>query len=114
MLYYSSREGKVKFVKLLLEHCAYINDQGNNAKSTPLHAASFYNHFEVVNILLEEGANPTLRNIHNLTPINEGKDPEIRKLFEKWQYSNNEESEKLFNNKFLNNVSILKYASRED
>lgn len=54
--------------RLLLEHHAYIDAESPN-RSTPLMMAARYGREEVVQLLLEEGADPTLRNQQGLDAI---------------------------------------------
>lgn len=53
-------------VRLLLEHHAYIDAASPNG-TTPLMMAAQYGHPSVVKVLLEAGADPTLRNHKNLS-----------------------------------------------
>ena len=53
-------------VALLLESYAYIDAESPN-KTTPLMMAAHYGHADVVKLLLEEGADPNLRNEQGLT-----------------------------------------------
>jgi ankyrin repeat protein len=55
-------------VRLLLEHHAYIDAESPN-KSTPLMMAARYGQDPVVQLLLEEGADPMLRNEQGLSAI---------------------------------------------
>ena len=55
-------------VRLLLEHHAYIDAESPN-KSTPLMMAARYGQDPVVQLLLEEGADPLLRNEQGLSAI---------------------------------------------
>jgi len=55
-------------VRLLLEHFAYIDADSPN-KSTPLMMAARYGTDAVVKLLLEEGADPLLRNQQGLSAI---------------------------------------------
>lgn len=54
--------------RLLLEHYAYIDAESPN-RTTPLMMAARYGREEVVRLLLEEGADPTLRNEQGLDAI---------------------------------------------
>ena len=55
-------------VRLLLEHHAYIDAESPNG-TTPLMMAAHYGDPGVVKLLLEEGADPMLRNQQGLTAI---------------------------------------------
>ncbi|KAI8876209.1 ankyrin [Backusella circina FSU 941] len=56
-------------VRLLLNHNANINAQGGNNMDTPLHDAVENNHCNVVELLLDHGADPFARNAQNAEPI---------------------------------------------
>lgn len=58
----------IDLVRLLLEHHAYIDADSPN-KSTPLMMAARYGQDPVVKLLLEEGADPLLRNEQGLSAI---------------------------------------------
>lgn len=58
----------VDMVRLLLLHHAYIDAESPN-KSTPLMMAAHYGHPDLVRLLLEEGADPALRNEQGLTAV---------------------------------------------
>lgn len=55
-------------VALLLENFAYIDAESPN-KTTPLMMAARYGHAAVVKLLLEEGADPTLRNQQGISAV---------------------------------------------
>ena len=55
-------------VRLLLEEHAYIDAESPN-KTTPLMMAAMYGHPDVLRLLLEEGADPSLRNQQGLTAV---------------------------------------------
>jgi ankyrin repeat protein len=61
-------ESSTAMVRLLLEHHAYIDAESPN-KTTPLMMAAHYGTPGVVKLLLEEGADPLIRNQLGLTAI---------------------------------------------
>ncbi len=61
-------KGAVEQVQLLLEHHAYIDAESPN-KTTPLMMAARYGSADVVKLLLEQGADASLRNELNLGAI---------------------------------------------
>lgn len=61
-------EHALTITRLLLEHHAYIDAESPNG-TTPLMMAARYGREEVVRLLLEEGADPTLRNRLGLDAI---------------------------------------------
>lgn len=58
----------VEMVRLLLEHHAYIDAESPN-RTTPLMMAARYGHPDLVPLLLEEGADASLKNQKGLTAI---------------------------------------------
>lgn len=64
----NATEQALPMTRLLLEHHAYIDAESPN-KTTPLMMAAHYGHPAVVKLLLEEGADPLLRNEQGLTAI---------------------------------------------
>jgi ankyrin repeat protein len=67
-LHYAATRGHLQIMDLLLENHAYIDAESPN-KSTPLMMAAFYGTPEAVRLLLEAGADPTLRNELGLSAI---------------------------------------------
>ena len=63
-----SGKGAIEQVQLLLEHHAYIDAESPNG-TTPLMMAAQYGSEEVAKLLLEEGADPSIRNQRKLNAI---------------------------------------------
>ena len=63
-----AEEASAPMVRLLLEHHAYIDAASPNG-TTPLMMAAHYGHPSVVRLLLEEGADPLLKNQQGMTAI---------------------------------------------
>ena len=68
-LLFAAQKGSVEVTKLLLVHGAEVN-QANKKKSTPLHlAASNFGHVTIVDLLLKNRADATLKNQFGRTPL---------------------------------------------
>lgn len=67
-LHYASTNGHLEVMRLLLEHHAYIDAESPNG-TTPLMMAAHYGSAAAVKVLLEAGADPTLKNKLDLTAI---------------------------------------------
>jgi ankyrin repeat protein len=67
-LHYAATKGHLNLIQLLLEHHAYIDAASPNG-TTPLMMAAHYGSDEAVRLLLDEGADPTLRNQLKLSAI---------------------------------------------
>ena len=67
-LHYAATSGKLDIISLLLENHAYIDAESPNG-STPLMMAAGYGTASAVKLLLEEGADPLLKNKQGLTAI---------------------------------------------
>lgn len=65
-LHYAASGAKAPIITLLLDHSAYIDAESPN-NSTPLMMAAMYGNAECVKLLLEAGADPTLKNQLGLT-----------------------------------------------
>lgn len=67
-LHYAATGGHAAIIRLLLEHHAFIDAESPNG-STPLMMAAMYGSTEAVKLLLDEGADPLMRNQLGLTAI---------------------------------------------
>jgi len=67
-LHYAATQSRLNLIQLLLEHYAYIDAESPNG-TTPLMMAARYGSDETVHLLLDEGADPTLRNKLKLSAI---------------------------------------------
>lgn len=67
-LHYAATNGHLGIMSLLLEHHAYLDAESPN-KTTPLMMAAFYGSSQAVKLLLEAGADPTLRNEQGLAAV---------------------------------------------
>ena len=67
-LHYAASGGHAALIGLLLENSAYIDSESPNG-STPLMMAAMYGSEASVKILLQEGADPNLRNQQKLTAL---------------------------------------------
>ncbi|WKB53307.1 ankyrin repeat domain-containing protein [Eleftheria terrae] len=80
-LHYAASGGKPEVVALLLEHHAFIDAESPN-KTTPLMMAARYGSDDATRVLLEAGADPTLRNEKGLTAADFARAAERVKLAE--------------------------------
>lgn len=67
-LHYAATAGNTELISLLLEKYAYIDAESPNS-TTPLMMAAQYGTPSAVKLLLEEGADPLIKNKLNLTAI---------------------------------------------
>jgi uncharacterized protein len=67
-LHYAATNGHLDMIRMLLENHAYIDAESPNG-TTPLMMASQYGSGPAVKLLLEEGADPTLKNKLGLSAI---------------------------------------------
>lgn len=80
--YYACRNGDTAYVREHLPNMTLdeINQVQANG-STALHAACFYGHEEIVQMLLDKGASRSVSNRHKCLPYDEAKTDEIKKMF---------------------------------
>jgi ankyrin repeat protein len=67
-LHYAASGGNPLVLQLLLDHYAYIDAESPNG-STPLMMAAMYGSSDTVKVLLDAGADPTLKNSLGLTAL---------------------------------------------
>ena len=67
-LHYAGSSGQLDMIRLLLEHSAYIDAESPNG-STPLMMAAMYGNDAAVQLLLDEGAAPSLKNQLGLSAL---------------------------------------------
>ena len=67
-LHYAATKAHLPIIRVLLENHAYIDASSPNG-TTPLMMAAFYGSPSAVKLLLEEGADPLLKNDQSLTAI---------------------------------------------
>jgi len=67
-LHYAATHGHVAMIHLLLDNSAYIDAEAPNG-NTPLIMATQFGSPQSVKVLLEEGADPTLRNNANISAL---------------------------------------------
>jgi hypothetical protein len=81
-LYMACRDGDLGKVQNLLPTSTWkeINRLETNG-STSLHAASYFNHPQIVELLLARGAMQSIMNKENRTPLDEASTEEVKQLF---------------------------------
>ena len=77
MLHEAARLGRVETARHLLEQGA-DKDKANNYGQTPLHWAAYFNHLEVVLLLMRRGAHVTVRTIAGELPMDMTQNEQIR------------------------------------
>ena len=84
LLYLTARSGFYDTCEALLKVGAPVNCQQVDG-STPLHGASFYGHRIIVELLLEYGADPTVKNKWGNTPVDEAGSDDVCELFSRYK-----------------------------
>ena len=83
--YLACRNGDTEFVRTYLKNSPSTKQNVNHREmpvnSTPLHAASYYGHAEVVRLLIEHGCDRSQVNGYGMTAYEEAANDEIRQLF---------------------------------
>ena len=79
LLYIAAKNGFYNICEFLLEEGMDPNET-QKTDSAPIHAASFYNHYSIVKLLLQYGAKTKLVNNQNQTAFDEGYSEKIRKI----------------------------------
>ena len=82
VLYLAARSGYHDTTLHLIKAGAPVNHQQVDG-STPLHGASYYGQKEIVEMLLEHGADPTVKNRFGNTPAEEARDESIKEVIKK-------------------------------
>lgn len=94
-LYSAAVDGNTNMAKFLLENNAKVNETTSIFKLTPIMAAVYYEHKDVVKLLLEYGADYKARDIRGDSALSRAKDkpdkPEIMALIKK-QYRKNKKT----------------------
>ncbi len=83
LLHAAVESGNLYVVKALVEYCGDIGDvnvQDDYNGYTPLHLSVAYKHKEIVEYLMEQGADPTLRDFQGRTPCDMASDGGYVKL----------------------------------
>ena len=114
--YFACRNGDIATVKNLISTLPYdrINELQPNG-STPLHAATFYGHEEVVRLLLlKHGCRREQMNLYGFTAYEEAQTDEIRALYRRYSDHNRFAEQSDENNKTFQIVSSSSTQRTDD
>ena len=112
-LYIAARSGFYDRSRALLKAGAPVN-QVQRDGSTPLHGAAYYGQVRIVKLLLSSGADPTIKNRWDNTPIIETVDPDIKKLLLEYKEDKIAELAKaLIKEGLATNIKSIKYNNEE-
>ena len=79
LLYIAAKNGFYDICQFLLQIGMDPNET-QNSESTPLHAAAYYNHLEIVQLLIDYGAKVNLKNNFNNSALDEAYYPKIKEI----------------------------------
>lgn len=71
-LHYAARNGHIGVTKLLVQGGARVNSQTNTGGVTPLQRASYCGHTEIVDFLLQNGADPKMTDKDGKNSLHKG------------------------------------------
>ena len=83
-LYIAARSGFYDLTSILITRGSPVNHCQVDG-STPLHAGAYFGQTEIVKMLLECGADPTIKNKWNHTPMDEAENSKITEAFKKYK-----------------------------
>ncbi len=83
-LYVAARSGFYDITSILITRGSTVNHCQVDG-STPLHAGAYFGQTEIVKMLLQYGANPTIKNKWNHAPIDEAEKNKTKEAFRKFE-----------------------------
>ena len=81
LLYFAAEFGQINIARLLIENGADINMKHGELQNTPLHIAVIIDDMEMIELLLENGANKNIVNRYGYSPISLVENEIARELF---------------------------------
>ncbi|CAF1127082.1 unnamed protein product [Didymodactylos carnosus] len=109
--YFACRNGDVEFVKQMLEEAECDLNCLESNGSTPLHAACYYGHEEIVQLLIAHNCGRSQINSHGLTAYEEAANDEIRQLFKR---PGREGSQRFQDESVDNSFDFVHHPNEED